>query len=55
MWQNGLQSALGIAKCGRAHYKVRQGLQSVTELQSESIQLVFNVMQIPGKKSISNQ
>ena len=30
MWQNGLQSALGITKCGRVDYKVWQGgLQSV--------------------------
>ena len=28
VWQNGLQSALGITKCGRVDYKVRQGLQS---------------------------
>ena len=28
VWQNGLQSALGIRKCGRVDYKVRQGLQS---------------------------
>ena len=28
VWQNGLQSALGIKKCGRMDYKVRQGLQS---------------------------
>ena len=28
VWQGGLQSALGIIKCGRVDYKVRQGLQS---------------------------
>ena len=38
VWQNGLQSALGIAKCGRVDYKVRQGLQSVVGLQSELVQ-----------------
>ena len=38
MWQIGLQSALGITKCGRADYKVRQGLQSVVGLQSELVQ-----------------
>ena len=32
MWRNGLQSALGITKCGRVDYKVRQGLQSVMGL-----------------------
>ena len=26
VWQNGLQSAVGITKCGRVDYKVRQGL-----------------------------
>ena len=30
-WKNGLQSALGITKCGRVDYKVWQGgLQSVS-------------------------
>ena len=29
MWQGGLQGALGITKCGRVNYKVRQGLQSM--------------------------
>ena len=38
MWQNGLQSALVITECGRIDYKVRQGLQSVAELESELIQ-----------------
>ena len=39
MWQNGLQSALGITKCGRVDYKVWQGgLQSVAGLQSELVQ-----------------
>ena len=40
MWQNGLQKALRITKCGRLDYKVRQGLQSVAGLQSELVQQV---------------
>ena len=39
MWQSGLQSALGITKCGRVDYKGRQGLQSVVGLQNELVQL----------------
>ena len=39
MWQKGLQSALGITKCGRVGYKVRQGLQSVAELQSKLVHI----------------
>ena len=37
VWQNGLQSGLGITKCGRVDYKVRQGLQSMAGLQSELV------------------
>ena len=37
VWQNGLQSALAIAKCGRVGYKVRQGLQSVTGCITKSV------------------
>ena len=33
----GLQSALGITRCGRVDYEVRQGLQSVAGLQSELV------------------
>ena len=40
LWQNGLLSALGITKCDRVDYKVRQGLQSVAGLQSELVQLI---------------
>ena len=36
----GLQSALGITKCDKVDYKVRQGLQSVAGLQSELVQSV---------------
>ena len=39
VWQNELQSALGITKCGRVDYKVHQGLQSVVGLQSELVQM----------------
>ena len=38
VWQNGLQNALGITKCSRVDYKVRQRLQSVARLQSELVQ-----------------
>ena len=41
MWQNRIQSALGIAKCGRMDYKVRQGLQSVVGLKSDLVQPVL--------------
>ena len=37
MWQNGLQSALGITKCGWVDYKVYQGLLNVAGLQSELV------------------
>ena len=40
VWQNGLQGALGITKCSRVVYKVRQGLQNVAELQSELAQML---------------
>ena len=35
---SGLQSVLGITKCGRVVNKVRQRLQSVAGLQSELVQ-----------------
>ena len=38
VWQNGLQSALGITKSGRVDYKVWQGLQSVAGLKKELVQ-----------------
>ena len=38
MWQNVLQIALEITKCGRVDYKVRQGLQGVAGLQSKLVQ-----------------
>ena len=41
VWQNRLQSALGIAKCGRMDYKVRQGLQSVVGLKTDLVQSVL--------------
>ena len=39
LWQTGLQSALGITKCGRVDYKVHQELQSMAGLQSELVQM----------------
>ena len=39
VWQNRLQSALGIIKCDRVDYKVRQGLQSMAGLQSELVHM----------------
>ena len=39
---NGLQSALGITKCGRVDYKLRQGLRSKAELQSELVHLYLD-------------
>ena len=35
---NRLQSAIGITKCDRVHYKVGQGWQSVAGLHSELVQ-----------------
>ena len=42
--QNGLQSATGITKCDRVDYKVRQGLQSATGLQSETLQALEKII-----------
>ena len=39
VWQGGLQNALGITKCDKVDYKVRQELQSVAGLQSELVQI----------------
>ena len=41
VWQNGLQSALGITKCGSVDYKVHHGLQSLARLQSELVQYMY--------------
>ena len=48
MWQNGLQSALEITKCGWVDYKVRQELQSVAGIQSELVHPInfFNSTEI---------
>ena len=40
VWQNGLQSASGITKCGRVDYRVHQELQNVTGLESELVQCI---------------
>ena len=44
VWQNGLQSLVGITKCGRVDYKVRQGLQSVAGLQSELVHTMTDTL-----------
>ena len=44
VWQNGLQSPLGITKCGRVDYKVHQGLQSVAGLQSELVHTMTDAL-----------
>ena len=46
VWQNGLQSAFGITKCGRVDCEVRQGLQSVAGLQSEIEHILYVLLSV---------